>query len=86
MDEFEKAFEKAAIPLFVLPPRSPKINGGVERSNGTFRYEFYSLYDRFASEVDHEQKLINFTKFYNEIRPHKNLRLLTPCQYLEKLN
>ena len=67
--------KKAGIPLFVLPPRSPKINGGVERSNGTFRYEFYCLYDRFASQIDHEQKLINFTNFYNEIRPHKNLRL-----------
>ena len=85
MDEFEKAFEKANIPLFVLPPRSPDLNGNVERSNGTFRYEFYCLYERFMSETEHVQKLTEFTNFYNEIRPHKNLRLLTPCQFLEKL-
>ena len=86
MDEFEIAFEKTGIPLFVLPPRSPELNGNVERSHGTFRYEFYCLYDRFASENEHLQKLTEFTKFYNEVRPHKNLRLLTPCQYLERLN
>jgi hypothetical protein len=28
--------------LHVLPPRSPKLNGGVERCNGAWRYEFYA--------------------------------------------
>jgi len=86
MDEFEKAFEKVSIPLFVLPSRSPALNGNVERSNGTFRYEFYVLHERFLSETDHEQKLIDFTNFYNEIRPHKKLKLLTHCQFLARLN
>ena len=31
--EFEKACADAKIPLYLLPPRSPKLNGAVERCN-----------------------------------------------------
>ena len=31
--------------LYVLPPRSPKLNGRVERLNGTARREFWECYD-----------------------------------------
>lgn len=33
------------IALYVLPPRSPKLNGRVERLNGTCRREFWEWYD-----------------------------------------
>ena len=43
--EFKKHFEEECkrrdIMLFGLPPRSPKLNGHVERSNRTHRQEFY---------------------------------------------
>ena len=45
MGEFEEACRRHQLKLYVLPPRSPKLNGSVERSNGTWRYEFYSCYD-----------------------------------------
>ena len=45
MAEFETECEKRDIALFVLPPRSPKLNGGAERCNGAWRYEFYAVYD-----------------------------------------
>ena len=45
MAEFETACAAKAIPLYVLPPRSPKLNGAVERCNGAWRYEFYSVAD-----------------------------------------
>ena len=35
MAEFEQACLDRGIALFVLPPRSPKLNGHVERANGT---------------------------------------------------
>ncbi len=41
--EFEQACQQKQIPLFVLPPRSPKLNGQVERSNRTPNEEFYEL-------------------------------------------
>jgi hypothetical protein len=33
------------IRLYVLSPKSPKLNGAVERCNPAWRYEFYSVYD-----------------------------------------
>ena len=46
---FEQACKKAKIPLFVLPPRSPELNGHVERSNSTAKYEFYAQYQGVPS-------------------------------------
>ena len=39
--EFEGKCERRGIPLFVLPPRSPKSNGHVQRAQRTQRGEFY---------------------------------------------
>ena len=39
--EFEDACAQKGIKLFVLPPRSPKLNGQVERANRTHTQEFY---------------------------------------------
>ncbi len=40
MADFEAACQAKGIALYVLPPRSPKLNGRVERLNGTVRREF----------------------------------------------
>ena len=45
MAAFETACQQRGIHLFVLPPRSPKLNGCVERANRTHTEEFYELYD-----------------------------------------
>ena len=45
MAEFEQACADKNLPLYVLPPRSPKLNGAVERCNGAWRYEFYACVD-----------------------------------------
>ncbi len=45
--EFEATFEeecqKRGIRLFVLPARSPKLNGAVERAHRTHTKEFYEV-------------------------------------------
>ncbi len=41
--EFELACRQRGLPLFVLPPRSPKLNGHVERSHRTHHEEFYQV-------------------------------------------
>jgi len=41
--EFETACQQRNLPLFVLPPRSPKLNGQVERSHRTHHEEFYQV-------------------------------------------
>lgn len=83
MAEFEQACKKLNIDLYVLPPRSPKLNGCVERSNGTFHYEFYALYPQFKSIHDLNNKLAEFSRFYNEKRPHQRLNYFTPMRYLD---
>ena len=45
MAEFEQACKKNHIELAVLAPKSHKLNGHVERINGTWRSDFYELYD-----------------------------------------
>lgn len=81
MAEFEKACQDRKLPLYVLPPRSPKLNGAVERCNGAWRYEFYaatelpSQIDKIADHVDACQNL------YNYHRPHGALDGLTPAEY-----
>ena len=42
--EFEPACQEAEIAFYVLPPKRPQRNGGVERANGIWRYEFYASY------------------------------------------
>ena len=39
--DFERECKRRGIALFELPPRSPQLNGHVERNNGAWRYEFY---------------------------------------------
>jgi putative transposase len=43
MAEFEAACQDRGIRLFVLPPRSPKLHGAVERANRTHTEEFYGV-------------------------------------------
>lgn len=85
--EFRAAFEQAClrekIPLYVLPPRSPELNGNVERGNGTARYEFYNQYSAHPSLHILRKNLIKFAKFYNTKRPHQGIGLLTPGQFCE---
>ena len=45
MAVFEQACADKGLALFVLPPRSPKLNGAVERYQGAWRYEFYACSD-----------------------------------------
>lgn len=86
--EFEAIFEtecqKRGINLFVLPPRSPKLNGGVERAHRTHTEEFYEITDSTFDIADLEQELLEWEHTYNMVRPHQALGYLTPFKFLEK--
>jgi putative transposase len=85
MAEFEQACQDKAIRLYVLPPKCPQMNGAVERCNGAWRYEFYSVYDLPTNIDDLNPILDSFQHLYNHHRPHGALGGLTPAQYLPKL-
>lgn len=82
MAEFEDACRQRAIKLYLLPPKSPEINGAVERCNSSWRYEFYAVYD-LPTRLDDLNPLIDaFQHRYNTYRPHAALGGKTPAQYL----
>ncbi len=80
-DEFEACCQHLDLPLFVLPPRSPELNGNVERVNRTLKYEFYRIYDGLLDLFSIRKSLHDYLKIYNNFRPHQNLNLLTPMAY-----
>lgn len=82
--EFEKLCEKKGIKLFELPPRSPKLNGHVERANRTHREEFYEVEEIELSLVEHNKQLARWEYIYNYQRPHQALDYLTPNEYYQK--
>jgi putative transposase len=81
MGEFEATCQKAQIPLFVLPPRSPELNGCIERSNRTVKTEFYSQYDGPSDLKSVQKALEEYGIVYNTIRPHQALQYSTPMEY-----
>ncbi len=79
---FEETCQRLGIRLFVLPPRSPKLNGHVERANRTHTEEFYEVTDSEFDIPSLNQALHEWEKIYNTVRPHQALDYLTPHQYL----
>ncbi|HSW71564.1 MAG TPA: helix-turn-helix domain-containing protein [Gammaproteobacteria bacterium] len=86
MREFEEACADMGIPLYVLPPRSPKLNGCVERCNRTVKQEFYWLYDEMGTAGSVNEGLEDYLRVYNQIRPHEGLNLMSPMAYLHSLS
>jgi putative transposase len=81
---FEEACQKRGIKLFVLPPRSPKLNGGVERAHRTHTEEFYEVTDSTFELEDLRTELLEWEATYNNIRPHQALGYLTPAMFLNQ--
>jgi transposase InsO family protein len=82
MAEFEVACQTRGIRLFVLPPRSPKLHGAVERANRTHTEEFYEVTDASLEPDAIRAALLDWERTYNTIRPHQALGYLTPAEYL----
>ena len=69
-----------------IKPRTPQLNGKVERSHRTDKDEFYQLLT-YRDDVDLEKKLAVWERFYNYDRPHGAHGGKTPYEALrEKLS
>jgi transposase InsO family protein len=70
MAQFEQACQEKNIRLFVLPPRSPKLNGCVERAHRTHVEEFYQVYADDWDIPVMNKVLEEWERIYNQVRPH----------------
>jgi putative transposase len=85
MAGFETACQAKDIALYVLPPRSPKLNGRVERLNGTVRREFWECYTGDLDLPALGHALRTWEVQYNTERPHQALGYATPYDHLASL-
>jgi putative transposase len=83
MAEFEQACQEKNIRLFVLPPRSPKLNGCVERAQRILTEEFYQVYAGDWELPVMNKVLQEWERIYNEVRPHHSLDNRTPKEYIQ---
>lgn len=86
MRHFEETCAEKKIALYVLPPKRPQYNGGVERANRIMREEFYDDPNLLADSIDDMRlALATCVQKYNHYRPHHSLCGLTPSEYTEKI-
>ncbi|MBS0350449.1 MAG: IS481 family transposase [Proteobacteria bacterium] len=65
-----------------IRPRTPRLNGKVERSHQSDKEEFYQLIS-YKGDQDLNQKLSEWEMFYNCHRPHGGLKGQTPYEVLK---
>jgi putative transposase len=82
--EFEQACQQRQLPLFVLPPRSPKLNGHVERAHRTHNEEFYEVTPERWALPELNRQLRAWENTYNTIRPHQALGYATPLEFVQR--
>ncbi len=81
---FEEECQRRGIKLFVLPPRSPKLNGAVERAHRTHTEEFYEVTESSFELSELREELLAWEQVYNTVRPHQSLGQVTPLKFLEQ--
>ena len=82
--QFEEACQQKELPLFVLPPKSPKLNAHVERSNRTHNEEFYEVHAESDQVPVLNRQLLRWERTYNCVRPHQSLAYLTPLEFITR--
>jgi putative transposase len=81
--EFEEECQRRSIHLFILPPKSPKLNGHVERAHRTHTEEFYEVSECSWNVTELNPELRQWEYIYNCVRPHQALNYRTPLQFLK---
>jgi len=76
-DAFETECQRRGIKLFVLRPRSPKLNGHVERAQRTHTEEFYEVTDTTFDLPELNRALLKWEAVYDTVRPSQALGYLT---------
>ncbi len=85
LKEFSEYMEKIHVKHEFIYPRSPKINGVIERFNRSLQEEFIQRHDEIIYDPEEfNQKLYKYLIWYNTKRPHHSLGLISPQAYMQK--
>ncbi|GAA4298430.1 IS481 family transposase [Aestuariibaculum suncheonense] len=82
-DAFQYELHEHFIKYRPIKPRSPHLNGKVERTQQTDKSEFWFLLDLSEPTLDLNALAIEWQDFYNNKRPHSSLNGKTPLEKLK---
>lgn len=82
--KFSPEFKSQSIQHVYIKPRTPHINGKVERSHRTDQTEFYQLLTH-TNDVDLNSKLDACENFHNYDRPHISVDGKPPYEVMRSL-
>lgn len=84
LGEFHNYLESRGIDHLFSYPRSPRINGVIERFNRTFQEEHVERTKEWWCARDYATaKLTKYLEWYNSVRPHASLHYQTPMAALK---
>jgi hypothetical protein len=82
LKDFHLYLEEQHIKHVFIYPRSPKINGVIERFNRTIQEEFLNRCDEISYDPERFRvKLNEYLDWYNHKRPHTSLGYVSPANY-----
>ena len=68
----------------MIPPRSPRLNGHLERPRRAHHEEFYQVFPDNWNAAHLNALLRRWERSYNTVRPHQELGYLTAHEFLER--
>ena len=85
LGNFHKYLDQDQIKHVFIYPRSPRLNGVVERFNRTIQEEFINRNDEIYFDLNAFQvKLTEYLDWYNHKRPHMALNYQSPYQFIQQ--
>ena len=86
MGLFDEFCQNQSITHLFTYPRSPRINGSIERFNRTIQEEFIERSDSIYLGKDSITSHLNkYLSWYNETRPHNSLGNMSPNTFVQQL-
>lgn len=81
LGDFHEYIEDRKITHLFTYPRSPRVNGAIERFNRTIQEECVERCDWQIDSLKGDEQIAHFLNWYNTTRPHAALNYLTPQKY-----